>query len=117
MGEFQHLVQFVSEKLRSITRFREAELGASLNLSEQEVREYRDLFWEIDKDGNGHLDLQELRSLMEMLRQRITGDDLRLLMQKVDIDNNGLMDFSEFLRLIHAMGMVQDAAPKSQASN
>jgi calmodulin len=106
--EFQHLVQMVSEKLRSITRFREIELGLSLKFSEQQIREYRDFFWQIDKDGNGHLDLQELRTLMHMMRQRIDGDDLRLLMGKIDRNKDGHLDFSEFLRLVHLIDSAQE---------
>lgn len=109
LHEFQHLVQLVSEKLRSINRFREMELGLSLKFTDSQVREYRDFFWDIDKDGNGQLDMQELRTLMHMMRQRIDGDDLRLLMGKIDANNDGSVDFSEFLRLVHAIEQLQAA--------
>jgi len=105
--EFQHLVQLVSEKLRSITRFREIELGHSLKLTSQQIREFRDFFWQIDTDGSGHLDMEELRMLMHRMRQRIDGDDIRLLMSKIDDNHNGLVDFPEFLKLVHAIGQLE----------
>merc|ERR1712070_680521 len=103
LEEFQHLTQLVSEKLRSLVRFREMELGISLNFSHQQIRAFRDSFWEIDQDGNGQLDMEELRSLMQLMRQRIDGDHLNMLMAKIDGDHNGFVDFSEFLKLIHGI--------------
>merc|ERR1712228_1108899 len=67
----------------------------------EEVREYRDAFWELDHEGVGQLDIQDLRKAMRLLKQRIDGDHLRKLFQKIDHDGNGVLDFSEFLRLMH----------------
>mmetsp|Transcript_157867 Transcript_157867/g.290891 ORF Transcript_157867/g.290891 Transcript_157867/m.290891 type:complete len:968 (+) Transcript_157867:116-3019(+) len=106
--EFEQLVQLVTEKLRSTTRFREMELGLKLGFTEQQVRSYRDCFWELDEDGSGHLDIDELRTLMRVLKQRIDGDELRMLMKKIDVDGDGHVDFSEFLRLIHSIAHVTE---------
>jgi Ca2+-binding EF-hand superfamily protein len=115
LEEFQHLAQLVSEKLRSITRFREMELGFSFKFTHQQIRDYRDFFWQIDKDGNGQLDLEELRTLMEKMRQRIDGDHLRMLFDKIDHDRNGFVDFSEFLQLLHGIDQINEEAAKEAA--
>jgi len=96
--EFGHLLQLVTEKLRSISRTAEVAFGYKLKFKEAQVREYRDYFWEIDKDGNGTLDVHELRTLMHSMQQNIDGDDLRLLMTK--IGTKGHCDFSAFLQLM-----------------
>merc|ERR1712232_1530112 len=101
--EFVHLTGLVREKLRTITRIQELELGHELGLTEELVREYRDAFWELDEDGSGQLDIQALRKAMRLLKQRIDGDNLRKLFMKIDNDGNGVLDFSEFLRLMHVV--------------
>jgi len=101
--DFENLACLVQEKLHTITRLQEMDMGHELNIPEEKVREYRDAFWALDEDGSGHLDIQELRKAMLLLRQRISGDMLRVLFFRIDKDGNGKLDFSEFLQLMHLL--------------
>jgi len=99
--EFQTLTELVAEKLRALARAREMEFGAKLNFSKKQVNEFRDAFWNIDSEGSGELGINELRTVMNLLHQKVSGDELRELFDEVDQDGSGCIDFTEFLTLMH----------------
>jgi Ca2+-binding EF-hand superfamily protein len=99
--EFQTLTELVAEKLRALARSRELEFGATLNFSKRQVNEYRDAFWKLDQDGSGELGINELRTVMNLLQRKVSGDELRALFDEVDQDGSGFIDFTEFLSLMH----------------
>jgi calmodulin len=52
-----------------------------------------------DKDGTGFITKAELGAMMRMLGMNMTKTELQSIMDDIDADGNGLMDFSEFLQL------------------
>jgi Ca2+-binding EF-hand superfamily protein len=50
-----------------------------------------------DKDKNGVIDLEELGEVMRSVGMDPTEDDLRAMIEGVDVDNTGTIDFEEFL--------------------
>jgi calmodulin len=61
------------------------------------TQEARALFDEIDEDGSGALDRDEIRVLAKRLGKKLTNAKLDAAMAEMDADGNGDVDFDEFL--------------------
>ncbi|ORY49126.1 calmodulin [Rhizoclosmatium globosum] len=68
--------------------------------TEQQVREFKEAFGLFDKDGDGRITAIELGTVMRSLGQHPTDAELKDLMNEVDEDRNGTIEFDEFLRLM-----------------
>ncbi|CAG8528586.1 30477_t:CDS:2 [Racocetra persica] len=66
-------------------------------LTEQQRAEYKEAFTLFDKDKDGVITIHELKSVMKSLGQNPTEAELQEMMNEVDIDKNGTIDFNEFL--------------------
>ena len=53
-----------------------------------------------DTSGDGEISTQELGQVMRSLGQNPTQAELREMIQEVDSDQNGTLDFAEFLQLM-----------------
>ncbi|KAK3093112.1 hypothetical protein FSP39_011207 [Pinctada imbricata] len=54
-------------------------------------------FNKIDTDGNGKLDPNEIRTLLQSLNQNPTEGDVQQLIENYDKNGNGVMEFEEFV--------------------
>lgn len=61
------------------------------------TKETRALFEEMDEDGSGTLDKDEIRILAKRLGKKLTNAKLDAAMAEMDADGNGDVDFDEFL--------------------
>lgn len=68
-------------------------------LTEEEVEEFREAFSLFDKNGDGTITSNELAVVMKSLGQKTTESELQDMINEVDIDGNGTIDFPEFLAL------------------
>lgn len=48
-----------------------------------------------DKDGNGNIEIEELKVVLSSLGQHATEEELQELMKLADIDGDGTIDFDE----------------------
>ncbi|RXH96674.1 hypothetical protein DVH24_009178 [Malus domestica] len=82
-------------------------------LTEEQIAEFKEAFCLFDKDGDGRssfdscfcLDIgcittKELGTVMRSLGQNPTEAELQDMISEVDADQNGTIDFSEFLNLM-----------------
>jgi len=53
-----------------------------------------------DKNGDGAIDVEELGQVMRSLNQEPTDEELKDMINDVDSDNNGRIDFNEFLTIM-----------------
>merc|ERR1719191_48106 len=67
---------------------------------ELENESFRKLFREKDKDGSGTINNDEILSLLESLGYRPTEKAVKHVIQMVDKDGNGDLDFEEFTALM-----------------
>ena len=70
------------------------------HLTEEQVAEFRTAFSLFDKDGDGTITAKELGIVMRSLGQNPTEPELNDMMDEVDTDGNGFIDFHEFLVLM-----------------
>lgn len=66
---------------------------------EGKLQEYRDAFRAVDAGGNGSISATELYQLFQKLGHPITYDKLVKVMEQYDVDQSGVIDFGEFLRM------------------
>ena len=66
------------------------------NWSEEKEAELVALWSEVDADGSGALDPDELRSVMERMGMKLDGKKLSRLMRQIDTDGDGTVDLDEF---------------------
>lgn len=69
-------------------------------LSAAEVKEFRELFNLLDKDGGGSISKDELAELMSTLGIKATPEEVEMMVREVDEDGSGEIDFGEFCRVM-----------------
>jgi len=77
-----------------------AEEARSLGISPSEVREMRDVFNVIDKDGSGEVDFDEMQALLKLVGMDASEATVKVIMAEVDKDGGGTIDFGEFCSTI-----------------
>ena len=66
-------------------------------LSETQIEELREAFLLFDKNGDGTITTVELGTAMRSLGQNPTKEELQEMINEVDEDGNGTIEFDEFL--------------------
>ena len=70
------------------------------NLTDEQIIEFREAFQAFDKDGNGSITTKELGTVMRSLGQNLSDAEIKEVIDEVDEDKNGTIDFQEFLSLM-----------------
>jgi len=73
--------------------------GGTYLLTEEQVAEAKEAFSLFDKDGDGTITTKELGTVLRALGQNPTEAELSDMINEVDADGNGTVDFPEFLSL------------------
>ena len=73
---------------------------SSLDIPEDQMEEFKQAFALFDKDGNGHVDANELGQVLASLGQIPTEDELKRMISEVDGDMNGTIEFAELLQMM-----------------
>ena len=69
-------------------------------LSAEDIRELRNVFELFDEHNLGYIPQPDLRDMLSSIGYNLTNSLLDHLVAIVDVDNNGKIDFEEFLDLI-----------------
>lgn len=70
------------------------------NLTEEQIAEFKEAFQIFDKDGDGSITTKELGTVMRSLGQNPSDEEVRKMIDEVDEDKSGTIDFKEFLGLM-----------------
>ena len=70
------------------------------DLTDQQIIEFREAFQAFDKDGNGSISTKELGTVMRSLGQNLSEAEIKQMIEVVDEDKSGTIDFKEFLNLM-----------------
>ncbi|KAE9621662.1 putative EF-hand domain pair protein [Lupinus albus] len=69
-------------------------------LTDEQISEFKKAFSFYDKDGDGYITTKELGTVMRSLGQNPTEAELQDMINEVDADGSGTIDFPEFLNLM-----------------
>lgn len=69
-------------------------------LTESQLNAYREAFSLFDKDRDGKITSRELGTVMRSLGQTPTEAEISDMINEIDIDNDGTVDFSEFITMM-----------------
>jgi len=72
-------------------------MNEEYELTGEQITEIKEAFNLFDKNGDGRITCQELGIVMRSLGQRPTEDELKEMIDEVDEDGNGTIEFNEFL--------------------
>ena len=70
-----------------------------VTLSEDDVAEIKEMFKEMDVDGNGTITPEELQKVMEEQGERLHDAVLHVMVAMADTDGDGKINFEEFLQM------------------
>ncbi|KYQ99709.1 calmodulin [Tieghemostelium lacteum] len=69
-------------------------------LTEEQLAEFKEAFSLFDKDGDGCITSKELGTVMRSLGQNPTEAEIHDMINEVDQNGNGTIDFNEFIRMM-----------------
>eukprot|EP00887_Chlorella_sp_A99_P007274 scaffold2.g7274.t1 len=75
-------------------------MAEAVQLTDEQVAEMKEAFALFDRDGDGTITTKELGTVMRSLGQNPTEAELQDMINEVDADGNGTIDFPEFLNLM-----------------
>ena len=64
--------------------------------------EFKEAFRVFDKDGNGFTSAAELRHIMTSLGEKMTDEELDIMLGMADIDGDGQINYEEYVKLMMA---------------
>ncbi|XP_041449034.1 neo-calmodulin-like [Drosophila obscura] len=70
------------------------------NLTPEQIKEIRDAFSVYDRDNTGSITCQELGVVLRSLGQTPTEAELYDMIEEIDADNSGTIEFVEFLQMM-----------------
>ncbi|XP_078492857.1 troponin C, body wall muscle isoform X2 [Ciona intestinalis] len=70
---------------------------ARAKLDKEQISEFKQAFDIFDQDGGGDISTRELGRVMKMLGQTPSPEELAKIVEEVDVDGSGTIDFDEFL--------------------
>ncbi|CAL4946915.1 unnamed protein product [Urochloa decumbens] len=95
-----HAARHASSHYRTLVAFPAGFIAMADQLDEDQIAEFKEAFSLFDKDGNGCITTKELGTVMRSLGQNPTEEELQDMINEVDADGNGTIDFPEFLGLM-----------------
>ena len=73
---------------------------AADQLTEEQIAELKEAFSLFDKDGDGSIATKELGMVMRALGKNPTEEELHNMVKQLDADDEGTIDFPEFLTMM-----------------
>ncbi|GAA5816565.1 hypothetical protein MFLAVUS_010095 [Mucor flavus] len=77
-------------------------------LTQEQITEYREAFQLFDKNGDGSISASELGVVLRSFGMNPSDAELQDMVNDVDADNNGHIDFEEFLSLVKTLKSEND---------
>ncbi|XP_056638487.1 troponin C, isoallergen Bla g 6.0101-like [Diorhabda carinulata] len=63
-------------------------------------QELKEAFRLYDKEGNGYITTSTLKEILKELDDKITNEELDMMIEEIDADGSGTVDFDEFMEVM-----------------
>jgi len=99
-SELLFLVQRITERVQEMVRESQNKRGQELRFTQREVNKLRQAFEALDDEGDGTLGISEVERCIAMAGVTIPHAKAVRLIQEIDEDESGQLDFTEFMSLM-----------------
>jgi len=100
----EELIDEVDEDKSGRLEFEEfVQLAAKFIIEEDDeamAKELREAFRLYDKQGNGYIPTSCLREILRELDDQLTDGELDIMIEEIDSDGSGTVDFDEFMEMM-----------------
>merc|ERR1712083_314195 len=101
----KEIIEEIDEDGSGLLEFGEfCQLAARFLVEEDEEalkKELKEAFRIYDKEGNGYISTDTLKEILKELDNKLTEDDLLNIIEEVDEDGSGTLDFDEFCDMMN----------------
>lgn len=100
----KEIIEEIDEDGSGLLEFGEfCQLAAKFLVEEDEEalkKELKEAFRIYDKEGNGYISTDTLKEILKELDNKLTNEDLDNIIEEVDEDGSGTLDFDEFMEMM-----------------
>merc|ERR1712072_845592 len=100
----QSIIEEIDEDGSGLLEFGEfCQLSAKFLVEEDEEglkKELKEAFRIYDKEGNGFISTNTLKEILKELDNKLSEEDLENIIEEVDEDGSGTLDFDEFMEMM-----------------
>jgi len=100
----KEIIDEIDEDKSGFLEFEEfCQLSAKFLIEEDEEgmkRELKEAFRIYDKAGNGYIPVSSLKEILKELDPKLTGDEIDGIIEEIDEDGSGTVDFDEFMEMM-----------------
>merc|ERR1711920_681847 len=100
----REIIEDIDEDGSGLLEFGEfCQLAAKFLVEEDEEalkKELKEAFRIYDKEGNGYISTDTLKEILKELDSKLTNEDLENIIEEVDEDGSGTLDFDEFMEMM-----------------
>eukprot|EP00746_Dinoflagellata_sp_MGD_P007078 gnl/MRDRNA2_/MRDRNA2_113979_c0_seq1.p1 gnl/MRDRNA2_/MRDRNA2_113979_c0~~gnl/MRDRNA2_/MRDRNA2_113979_c0_seq1.p1 ORF type:complete len:654 (+),score=138.45 gnl/MRDRNA2_/MRDRNA2_113979_c0_seq1:106-1962(+) len=78
-------------------------LKGGILLTDKQIKQFEDTFQRYDADGSGNISTQEVGDVLKSLGHTVAIDIVQILVDEIDLDHSGEINFDEFCALMSKM--------------